>query len=84
MEHSKLQIGCLTIFCYIAYIINIILVLINIDSLQYIQGKVTNYSMGASAYTCFVMTAIYNVIMFVIFFGRWRFIERHKRASIFT
>lgn len=72
------------ILIFAPYIINIILVLINIASLQYIQGKVTNYSMGASAYTCFVMAAIYNVIMFVIFFGRWRFIERHKRASIFT
>ena len=37
-----------------------------------------------SAYTCFVMAAIYILASIVIFFSRWRYIERHKRISIFT
>ena len=69
---------------YIPLIINIIVVVVNIPNLEYIQGEVSNYSMGMSAYTCFVMAAIYILASIVIFFSRWRYIERHKRISIFT
>ena len=40
--------------------------------------------MGASAYTCFIMAAVYILISIVAFFRRWNYIESHKRASIFT
>lgn len=71
-------------FIFAPYVINVILVFININSLEYRQGRVTNYSMGASAYTCFVIAAVYILITFVVFFGRWHYIERHKKAGIFT
>lgn len=69
---------------YIPLIINMIVVVVNIPNLEYIQGEVSNYSMGMSAYTCFAMAAIYILASIVIFFSRWRYIERHKRISIFT
>lgn len=69
---------------YSPLVINIILVVVNIPKLQYIEGEVSNYSMGVSAYTCFAMAAIYILLSIVIFVGRWRYIERHKRISILT
>lgn len=69
---------------FFPFIINIIVVLLNISSLEYRIGNYTNYSMGVSAYTCFIMAGVYIILSVVAFFKRWRFIESHKRASIFT
>jgi len=72
------------LFLYSPFIANVIVVVINIPSLQYYEGKLSNYSMGISAYTCFVMAGIYILFSLLIFFSRWRYIEKHKRTSIFT
>jgi len=66
------------------FAVNIIVVVLNIGSLEYVQGTVTNYSMGMSAYTCFVMAAVYIGFSITVFFSRWNYIESHKRVSIFT
>ena len=66
------------------FIINIAIVVIGIGSLRYERGEITNYSMGLSAYTCFIMAAVYIVMSVIAFFRRWRYIESHKRMSIFT
>lgn len=41
------------------FVINIAIVLIFIPELTYRHGTITNYSMGISAYTCFIMVALY-------------------------
>ncbi len=69
---------------YSPFLINMILVVVNIPSLKYYEGNLSNYSMGVSAYTCFAMAGIYIVLSLIIFFGKWRYIEKHKRISIFT
>ncbi len=69
---------------YSPFVVNVILVVVNMPSLKYCQGELTNYSMGVSAYTCFIMAGIYILLSMIIFFGRWRYIEAHKRVSIFT
>ncbi len=69
---------------FLPFVINIVIVLLNINSLEYIKGTVTNYSMGISAYTCFIMATIYITMSAVTFFRRWHHIESHKRTSIFT
>ncbi|MGN0618125.1 MAG: HD-GYP domain-containing protein [Ruminiclostridium sp.] len=66
------------------FVINIAVVIIGADSLYYVKGKTTNYSMGLSVYTCYIMAAIYMILAIVVFFRRWNYIERHKRTSIFT
>lgn len=66
------------------YIVNIAVVVLNIGTLEFRPGRLSNYSMGVSVYTCFIMMAIYLVFTFVVFFRRWRYVESHKRASIFT
>ena len=69
---------------YSPLVVNILVVVVNMPNLQYIEGKVSNYSMGMSAYTCFAMATIYIIASIVIFFSRWRYIEKHKRFSILT
>ncbi len=69
---------------FIPFIINVLMVLCNIGSLEYVKGEITNYSMGISAYTCFIMAGIYIIMSIIAFFHRWHFIESRKRVSIFT
>lgn len=69
---------------YSPFLVNVILVVVNMPSLQYHSGELSNYSMGVSAYTCFAMAAVYISLSIFIFFKRWRYIERHKRSSVLT
>ncbi len=80
--YPKKKLGRTLIF--LPFVVNVVLVIMNIGSLKYIQGTITNYSMGASVYTCFIMAAVYILITIAVFIRRWNYIESHKRASIFT
>lgn len=72
------------VMIYTPFILNVIVVLGFINSLEYIETPITNYSMGISAYTCFVMAAVYIIMTIIVFIGRWRYIESNKRVSIIT
>ncbi len=78
----KKRSGKLIIF--IPFALNIVVVIANIGSLEYKNGTVSDYSMGVSAYTCFIMAAVYILLSIATLFRGWNFIESHKRASIFT
>lgn len=67
---------------YVPFVISIAILIFNIDTLDYCKGTVTNYSMGVSVYSCFVMVGICIAFTLVTFFRGWNNIERHKRASI--
>lgn len=69
---------------HMPYIINVLLVIVNIGSLEFRKGTYSNYSMGVSAYTCFAMVGIYVLLAIIVFVKRWHFIEEHKRVSILT
>lgn len=47
-------------------IINIFIVIIFIPKLEFRTGKITNYSMGISAYTCFIMAFIYIISSLIV------------------
>lgn len=66
------------------FILNVISVIANIPKLEYRTGEISNYSMGVSAYTCFVMAGVYILFTLAIFIGRWKYIEGHKRINILT
>lgn len=66
------------------YALNVLIVVLNINSLEYRVGKFTNYSMGISAYTCFISAAIYIILTLVVFFKRWNYIEKGNRNNILT
>ena len=71
-------------FLFAPYAASIAMVVLNIGSLEYRAGRLSNYSMGVSVYACFIMVGISIILTFVAFFRRWNYIESHKRASIFT
>lgn len=69
---------------FLPFIINIFVVVAGSNSLEYIHGKKTNYSMGFPVYACYFMVAVYIILAVFVFFKRWKHIERQKRVSIFT
>ena len=62
------------IVIYGPFVLNILILVFNISSLEYIRGTVTNYSMGISVYTCFVMVAVYMILSIIVFLKRWNYI----------
>ena len=69
---------------HIPYILNVFVVILNIDSLEFREGNYSNYSMGVSAYTCFAIVGIYVFLTLLLVFQRWNYIEGNKRISILT
>lgn len=69
---------------YSPFLANVLVVILFMPQLEYCQGRLSNYSMGVSAYTCFIMAGSYILFTLAIFFSRWKYIESHKRVSIFT
>lgn len=65
-------------------LLNELVVVFNISSLEYRVGEITNYSMGTSAYTCFGMIGAYIVLSFGAIAKKWKYIETRKRWGIFT
>ncbi len=72
------------VFLFSPFIVNIILVVANINSLEYINGETSYYSSGAALYTSYVIAWVYIVLSFAIYVNRWKNIEQHKRSSIIT
>lgn len=68
----------------IPFLINILVVIGNIYTLEYRQGQQSNYSMRISAYTCFIMAAVYMIFSLLVFLRGWNYIEKRKRVGIFT
>lgn len=67
---------------YCPLLINVAIVIAYMPQLQYMEGEVSNYSMGVSAYTCFVMAGIYFLLSVATLIKRWDYLERHKRTNI--
>lgn len=62
-------------------ILSQVLIVAGASSLQYIQGKVTNYSMGFSVYVCFIsMFMHYGFILYLII-SRHKYITREKKFN---
>jgi len=72
------------VLLHVPYIVNIIVVVTNIGTLEFRKGVYSNYSMGVSAYTCFAMVGIYVLLTLVVFLKRWHYIESNKRINILT
>ncbi len=43
---------------HVPFLLNAVMVVVNIPSLRFCEGGLSNYSMGVSAYTCFAMAGI--------------------------
>lgn len=66
------------------FVVNVVIVCAFIPKLQYLHGTLTGYSMGISAYTCFIMAAIYILFTLILLIRRWRDISRASRFYVFT
>lgn len=66
------------------FLINAVVVILFIPQLSYRKGIKTNYSMGVSCYTCFIMVAVYFLAASVIFFHSWKNLQRYKQITIST
>lgn len=71
------------LLCSLLALITLIVV-VNIRTLEFRQGEITNYSMGVSAYTCFAAVAICLLGTIIIYLKRWKYIKTNKRISILT
>lgn len=64
---------------YLPGIISLILILAGIGKIKYLEGTITNYSMGFSVYVCFVTIMLYYGAILLIVISRKRFISKDKR-----
>lgn len=68
----------------IPFALDIIVVMIFIPQLRYCKGDITNYSMGISAYMCYITVALYMLISVMLLAAGWRNLSRHKLVTIAT
>jgi len=66
----------------VPYLISIITMILTFDKLEYLQGKLSAYSMGIPVYACFGIVGVYIIFALIKFFTKWNYIERHKRSNI--
>lgn len=69
---------------YLPLLVNCVLVVMSINSLEYRVGKQSNYSMGIPAYTCYITGSIYVLLTVFVFYKRWNYMEREKRRVLLT
>lgn len=69
---------------FIPYIICSLIVISFIYQLDFKMGKISNYSMGISAYTCYILVVVYTLATIFTFIKRWGYIESGKRISVAT
>ena len=67
-------------------VINLAIVIIFMPQLSYLHGNITNYSMGISAYTCFIHGGRYIILAaIVILFTSWHQLWiNHKLITVST
>lgn len=63
-------------------LVNMVIAVFSIGSLEYRVGKMSNYSMGVTAYTCYATATVYVLLMILMFCRRLSYIERDKRRIL--
>ena len=63
-------------------LLNLAVVIVFMPRLEYRGGDITNYSMGISAYTCFIMVAVYMLATMVILIVYWQNLGYHKLVTV--
>ena len=64
--------------------INLVILFSTINSIEFIQSEISNYSVGGPASTCYSIVVLYFVLTFITFFRRWKYIEKRKCMTIFV
>lgn len=66
------------------FVVNIAAVIIFIPELNYRHGEITNYSMGISAYTCFIMVAVYMLGTVVLLITSRKNMGHNRLSAVAT
>ena len=61
--------------------ISLVLTVAGIGQIYYVQGSMTNYSMGMSAYVCFATLFFYYGIILYLLIARHRFLPKEKKLG---
>lgn len=78
------QSGKVRAWILLPFIANLAAVIIFIPEINYRHGEITNYSMGISAYTCFIMVAVYMIGSVVLLVAGRRNMGHNKLIMITT
>ncbi|WP_178842327.1 HD domain-containing phosphohydrolase [uncultured Treponema sp.] len=62
-------------------ILSQILILAGISRLRYVQGTITNYSMGFSVYVCFITMFLHYGFILYLIISRHKYITREKKFN---
>lgn len=62
-------------------VVSLVLIVAGIGQLKYLHGQTTNYSMGFSAYVCFVTLFFYYGIILYLLIARHRFLPKEKKLG---
>lgn len=68
----------------ILFAVNVLTVILTLDSLEYRQGETGYYSMGFPVYTCYAMAALYILMILFYVFRHWNYIEGHRKVNMLT
>lgn len=69
---------------YGVFILNILIVIIFSNKIEFVRGKYTNYSMGIPVYTCYILSTLYLLFTISVFLRNWRNIEEKKRLVLLS
>lgn len=72
------------ILIYTPVLINVAVVIFSVGSLEFRNGEISNYSMGMTAYTCFIMVGIYLLLAVLFCIRGFHNIKSEKRDGIIT
>lgn len=66
------------------FAVNMVVVILFIPKIIYHHGDITNYSMGISVYTCYIMVAVYMLGSIVLLISGRKNMGHNKRITITT
>lgn len=66
------------------FAVNMVVVILFIPKIIYRHGDITNYSMGISVYTCYIMVAVYMLGSIVLLISGRKNMGHNKRITITT
>lgn len=72
------------LICHIPFVISTIIIIAFMGQLEYIEGTITNYSMGVSPIACFVSIFIHFGMIMVLVIRKRRTLEKHKRVALYS
>ena len=67
----------------IPYTITLIILFATFTSIEFLEGEITNYSIGFAVYTIFAIVGLYFLFTILTFIIKWKYIEKRKRTNMF-